>query len=83
MKIDIVNTIYIFLLISFFAVAMSYIKTSISEIKNCIFKDIVTKVNNNKIIEFLKKLVVKDFMAYEKYDIWRFCVESDLVKIVI
>lgn len=83
MKIDFINSLYIFLCISFFMITLSYIKFSINKIKNEIVNENANESQIVKILQFLNKLIIEDYVSYEKYDIWRFCVESRFVKVVV
>ncbi|MCY6370786.1 hypothetical protein [Clostridium ganghwense] len=75
-KFDIINSIYILLIVSFFMVAFSCIRCTIKEFKNKLFGCKSIKNNAITIIGYLRKLVIKDYLSYEKYEIWRFCVEK-------
>ncbi|MCY6957707.1 hypothetical protein [Clostridium brassicae] len=83
MKIDFNNSLYIFLCISFFIVTLSYIKFSINKLKNEIVSENINESQIAKVSQFLNKLIIEDYVSYEKYDVWRFCVESRFVKVVV
>lgn len=75
-KFDFTNSIYILLMLSFLVITFSCITLAIKQFKNKIFYIKSEKSDTNRIIAYLRKLIIKDYVSYEKYDIWRFCVEK-------
>lgn len=75
-KFDFVNSIYILLMLSFLVITFSSIVFAIKEFKSKIFYIKREKSDTNGIIGYLRKLIIRDYVSYEKYDIWRFCVEK-------
>jgi len=72
MKVDLFSLMHILFIVISFAAMFSYIVYSYRKLRNSFSKSNLSYIRI-KILNYTRKLFVKDYQAYEKYDIWRFC----------
>ena len=74
MKAELINTMQIFfvlmLLVGIITYAITYFKNRIIKFKYNFIKRIYTKL-----LDYSRLMIIKDYISYEKYDIWRYCVQ--------
>ncbi|WP_446899025.1 hypothetical protein ACSVC9_03780 [Clostridium sp. LBM24168] len=72
--VNIVNFVTIFIYITMIFVGVAYIYESFKKV-------IESNIINSIVIQalgYIKKLSIDQYVCYEKYEIWRFCVEPNL-----
>lgn len=73
MKAELITTINILFILIFFirivAYAITYFKSNVRRFNY----NFVKKIYSN-FLEFSKILMRKEYVSYEKYDVWRYCV---------
>ncbi len=73
MKTEVMSMLQVFFILVFFIgifyCAFSSIKSSVRKFNYNFVKRIY-----NDALDYLSNLTKKDYMAFEKYDIWRYCV---------
>lgn len=73
MKADLITTINILFVLLFFvgvvAYAITYYKNNIRRFHFKFVKQICSNL-----LEFSKIMMIEDYISYEKYDVWRYCV---------
>lgn len=72
MKTEFVNMIQIFFLIAFFIGIFTY---TISSVKNSFKRVNYTFIKKNyvKALDYSRNLITKEYVSFEKYDVWRYC----------
>ena len=74
MKAELINTMEIFfilmLLVGIITYAITYFKNRIKKFDYNFIKKIYTKY-----LDYSKLMTIKNYISYEKYDIWRYCVQ--------
>lgn len=74
MEQDIINIFHLFFIVVFFASIFSYTIYSIKRlVRNFNFQSI--KKVYCQALSFWKLMLRKDYVSFEKYEVWRFCVE--------
>lgn len=73
MKLDALNMFQIiFILIFFMGIFYYALNTVKSFIKRFDYK--FTRKIRSHLLDYSRHMIVKDYMTFEKYDIWRYCV---------
>ncbi|NMM64621.1 hypothetical protein HBE96_18605 [Clostridium sp. P21] len=67
---NLVQIVFLFICISSM---FSYIVYSYKKYTKHVYIDICTAINT-KAVKYIEKLHIEDYISFEKYDIWRFCV---------
>lgn len=73
MKAELITTINILFVLLFFVGVVAY---AITYYKNNIRRfhfNFVKQIKSN-LLEFSKIMMIEDYISYEKYDVWRYCV---------
>lgn len=74
MKAELINTMQIFFILMFLVgiitYAITYFKNSIKKFNYNFIKRIYTKS-----LDYSRLMRIKNYISYEKYDIWRYCVQ--------
>ena len=74
MKAELIYTMEIFfilmLLVGIITYAITYFKNHIKKFNYNFIKRIYTKY-----LDYSKLMTIKNYISYEKYDIWRYCVQ--------
>jgi ABC-type multidrug transport system fused ATPase/permease subunit len=74
MKAELINTMQIFFILMFLVgiitYAITYFKNRIKKFNYNFIKRIYTKS-----LDYSRLMKIKDYISYEKYDIWRYCVQ--------
>lgn len=73
MKLDFLNTLQIFFAVLFFMSIFWYV---VNTVKSFILKldyKIIRKLYTHA-LDYRRNLVIRDYISFEKYDIWRYCV---------
>lgn len=71
---DIINIFHLFFIFVFFTSIFSYAIYSIKQLVRSFNFQFVKKVYCQA-LNFWKLMMRKDYISFEKYEIWRFCVE--------
>lgn len=71
---DIINIFHLFFIFVFFTSIFSYAIYSIKQLVRNFNFQFVKKVYC-KALNFWKLMMRKDYISFEKYEVWRFCVE--------
>jgi hypothetical protein len=75
MKLDVISMLQMMLLIVFFAgilyCAFNIVKSKILKHQYSHLKSIYTKA-----LDYTRSMTKKEYISFEKYDIWRYCVHS-------
>lgn len=74
MEQDIINIFHLFFIVVFFTSIFSYAIYSIKQLVRNFNFQFVKKVYC-KALNFRKLMMRKDYISFEKYEVWRFCVE--------
>lgn len=73
MKAELITTINLLFVLLFFvgivAYAITYFKNNIRRFHFKFVKHIYSNL-----LEFSKIMMIEDYISYEKYDVWRYCV---------
>lgn len=73
MKIELISAMQIIFVLLFFVGFITYTITSIKDsLKK--FNYYITKRFYNKSLDYSRFMIIKNYISYEKYDIWRYCV---------
>lgn len=71
---DIINMFHLFFIFVFFTGIFCYVIHSIKQfVINFNFQFI--KKTYCKALNFWKNMIIRDYVSFEKYEVWRFCVE--------
>lgn len=73
MKADLISIIQIFLFLMFFIGIITY---TVSAAKNFIRKfnyNIIKRIFTRS-LDYSRLMIINDYISFEKYDIWRYCV---------
>lgn len=73
MRLDLFDLIQILFLFVCISSIFSYILYSYKKYKKQINLDICTTINT-KTVKYLQNIHIEDYLSFEKYHIWRFCV---------
>lgn len=73
MRLNAFNLIQIVFLFICISTIFSYIVYSYKKYTKHIYIDICAAINR-KAFRYIEKLHIEDYLAFEKYHIWRFCV---------
>ncbi|AKN32195.1 hypothetical protein Ccar_15540 [Clostridium carboxidivorans P7] len=73
MRLNVLNLIQIVFLFICISSIFSYIIYSYKKYTKHIYIDICSALNT-KAVKYIEKLHIEDYSAFEKYNIWRFCV---------
>ena len=74
MRAELINTVQLFFILVFLigiiTYAITYFKNNIKTVNYNFIKKIYTKYLN-----YSRVMIIKNYISYEKYDVWRYCVE--------
>lgn len=74
MKAELITNIHIFLILIFLigiiTYAITYFKNNIKTVNYNFMKKICTKCLN-----YSSVMIIKNYISYEKYDVWRYCAK--------
>ena len=73
MKIEFIDMIQIFIILMFFVGVVICTITSIKKYIEKFTYDFIKRIPN-KSLDYSRFLKIEDYISYEKYDIWRYCV---------
>lgn len=73
MKADLITTMQIIIALIFIVGVITY---TITSAKNCIkrFNNQHIKTLHNNSLDYSRSMTIDNYVSYEKYDIWRYCV---------
>ncbi len=67
---DLIQILFLFICIS---IMFSYIMHSYKKYTKHIYLDVYTAINT-KTVKYIQNIHIEDYLSFEKYHIWRFCV---------
>ncbi|OOM15745.1 hypothetical protein [Clostridium saccharobutylicum] len=72
MKAELINIIQILFVLMFFIGVITYV---ITYFKSCIkkFEYKYIKKIYTKFLEYSRLMIIREYISFEKYDIWRYC----------
>lgn len=74
MKVELINTIQLFLILVFLIGIINYAITYFNKYRKKLNYSIVKRIYI-KFLDYSRIMTITDYISYEKYDIWRYCVQ--------
>lgn len=74
MKAELINTVQLFFILVFLIGIITYAITYLRKYRKKLNYNIVNRIYV-KYLDYSRFMIINYYMSYEKYDVWRYCVE--------
>lgn len=74
MRAELINTVQLFFILVFLIGIITYAITYLRKYRKKLNCNIVNRIYV-KYLDYSRFMIINYYMSYEKYDVWRYCVE--------
>lgn len=74
MRAELINTVQLFFILVFLIGIITYAITYLRKYRKKLNYNIVNRIYV-KYLDYSRFMIINYYMSYEKYDVWRYCVE--------